>query len=110
MIDAREQRRRGARASATTPRTSKLDIITEYRAEPGARALEITTTYTTAAPRRCAALPVGDAIQWGARASASSPRRASPSRRRPPRELTTPEGWLIGVAPNVSYGYVVKAR
>jgi hypothetical protein len=86
---------------------ANLKVITEYRLAAGALALEITTTYRNEGSSALRSFSVGDAIQWG-RAERFIPEEGFTLEAATPRNLTTPEGWLIGVAPKVSYAYVVE--
>jgi hypothetical protein len=86
---------------------ANLGVITEYRLGAGALALEITTTYHNRGSSALRSFSVGDAIQWG-RAERFIPEEGFTLEAAAPRTLTTPEGWLIGVAPKVSYAYVVE--
>jgi hypothetical protein len=84
-----------------------LQIITEYALEPGARAVEITTTYRNGGSSALRRFAVGEAIEWGM-SERFVPEQGFTIEAGAPREITTPQGWLVGVAPEVSYGYAVS--
>jgi hypothetical protein len=103
-----EQRQGAAvvRATGHDSEDKDLNIVTEYVLPQGARAVEITTTYLNAGSSPMRSFAVGEAIQWG-RAERFIPEQGF-SVEATPRDLTTPEGWLLGVAPKVSYAYAVN--
>jgi hypothetical protein len=85
----------------------ELGIATEYVLQPGARALEITTTFTNGGTATLRTFPVGDAVMWG-RAERFVPEHGFLVPTAGPKELTTSTGWLLGVAPGVTYGYLLN--
>jgi hypothetical protein len=94
------------RAAGHDSEDPSLEIITDYVLDPGARFLEIDTRYTNRGASALDKLPVGDAIQWG-RVERFIPGEGFALEASAPRELTTSDGWLGGISPEVSYAYVV---
>ena len=95
------------RAHGLEADTPSLEILTEYVLEPGARSLEIDTTFTNHGSTELTRPHTVDAIEWG-QADRFIPERGFTIEPATPRALATPEGWLLGVGTNVTYGYVMK--
>jgi hypothetical protein len=94
------------RASGRDSSDRTLEVTTEYILQPGARALQIETTWTNRGLEILRELPVGEAIQWGL-SERFIPEQGFAAEAAAPREVTTPQGWMLGIGSGVTYGYVV---
>ncbi len=95
------------RASGYDSEDHAIEVVTDYRLEPGARSLEIDTTISNGGAKPVDKLPVGEAIQWG-QVERFVPEQGFDLEAAVPRDVTTTEGWMLGVGAGVTYGYVVK--
>jgi len=93
------------RASGHDSQDPRLLITTEYELEPESNALEIVTRVTNTGAANVANYQLGDAIQWG-RTERFTPGHGFAQPAPSSRELNIAEGWIAGIADDVTYAYV----
>ncbi|MBI1745802.1 MAG: PHP domain-containing protein [Acidobacteria bacterium] len=76
-----------------------IKVTTDYRLEPGATHVQLTTTLTNSGTQTIPDFAVGDVIQWG------RAQRFAPGHGREGAGRTLNLQWVAGLAENVSYGY-----